>query len=53
MDTDEVIDKQNNDVPFEIGTIIYENESLEANVVKQSYKVNKVFCLEDHLFVAR
>ena len=39
--------------PFQIGTKIYENETLEANVIKEMYKKNKVFCLDDHLFVAK
>ena len=53
MEQDLEDEGRENEVPFQLDTKIYENATLEANVVKEMYKRNKVFCLEDHLFVAK
>ena len=43
----------NNDVPFQVGTTVFEDDSLVATVIKERYRRNAMFNLDDHLFVVR
>ena len=43
----------NQDVPFQIGTTVFEDDTLVASVIKERYRRNAMFNLDDHLFIVR